>query len=170
MYSSASVGTYASSTTAYKSITSAVQTFADGFVAIVAKYTPPNGGLSEQFLKNNGTPTSAVDLTWSYAAAVTAIEARNGQSFGSWGAKGLSASSTCSPGSGSGSVSVTFNVNANTVYGENIYLTGSVGALQSWSADNAILMSSANYPVWSCTCIPFLPLITAFSYYPAQTP
>lgn len=146
LYPSAAVGTFASSTTAYTSITAAVQTYADGFVAIVAKYTPSNGGLSEQFLKSGGAPTSAVDLTWSYAAAVTAIEARNGKSFGSWGAKGL-ALSGCAASSG---IPVTFQVDATTVYGENIYLTGSVGALENWSPDNAILMSSASYPIWTC--------------------
>jgi hypothetical protein len=34
---------------------------------------------------------------------------------------------------------------------ENIYLTGSVGALSNWNASTAILMSSANYPTWSST-------------------
>ncbi|KAJ8593014.1 starch-binding domain-like protein, partial [Rhizopogon salebrosus TDB-379] len=32
---------------------------------------------------------------------------------------------------------------------ENIYLTGSVGALTDWSTTDAILMSSADYPIWS---------------------
>ena len=42
---------------------------------------------------------------------------------------------------------------------ENIYLTGSVGALTDWSTTDAILMSSADYPVWSsastlfCSCV-----------------
>jgi glucoamylase len=153
IYSSAAVGTYASSTSTFTSITSAVQTFADGFVAVVAKYTPSGGGLSEQYDKSSGTPTSAIDLTWSYAAAVTAFEARAGKTFASWGAKGLTLPSSCSSsggGGGGGTVAVTFKVYATTVYGENIYLVGSVDALQNWSPDNAILMSSANYPTWSC--------------------
>ena len=32
---------------------------------------------------------------------------------------------------------------------ENIFLTGSVDALQSWSPDKALPLSSANYPTWS---------------------
>lgn len=32
---------------------------------------------------------------------------------------------------------------------ENIYLAGSVNALQDWDADSALLLSSANYPIWS---------------------
>lgn len=32
---------------------------------------------------------------------------------------------------------------------ENIYITGSVGALQNWSPDNALILSAANYPTWS---------------------
>jgi len=37
---------------------------------------------------------------------------------------------------------------------ENIFLTGSVDALQNWSPDKALALSSANYPTWSgkCTC------------------
>lgn len=165
IYSSAAVGTYASSTTTFTSITSAVQTFADGFVAIVAKYTPSNGGLSEQYDKSTGAPLSAVDLTWSYASAVTAFEARAGKTFASWGAKGLTLPSSCAStggGGGSGTVAVTFNVQATTVYGENIYLVGSVDALKNWSPDNAILMSSANYPSWGLTVN--LPASTAIEY------
>lgn len=117
LYSTAAVGSYSSSTATYTSVISAVQTFADGFVAVVAKYTPSNGALSEQYDKNSGTPLSAVDLTWSYASALTAFEARAGKTFASWGAKGLTTS--CSGGSSgsSGTVAVTFNVQATTVYG-----------------------------------------------------
>jgi glucoamylase len=137
LYSSAAVGSYSSSSTAFTSITSAVQvsflnydmrrrliarmqTFADGFVAIVAKHTPANGSLSEQFDKSTGVELSAADLTWSYASAVTAFEARAGVIPASWGALSASSSVSCSvPGGGgsSGTVAVTFNVQATTVYG-----------------------------------------------------
>jgi glucoamylase len=36
---------------------------------------------------------------------------------------------------------------------ENIYITGSVAALQNWSPDTAIILSPDNYPVWSGMCI-----------------
>lgn len=40
-----------------------------------------------------------------------------------------------------------FSILTNLI--ENIYLTGSVDALQNWSPDNAMLLSSSNYPIWS---------------------
>ena len=41
---------------------------------------------------------------------------------------------------------------------ENIYITGCVDALQNWSPDNALLLSSANYPTWSSASL-FLPCV-----------
>jgi glucoamylase len=46
-------------------------------------------------------------------------------------------------------VKVTFNVNATTVPGENIYLVGSVDALQNWAPENALALNADNYPTWS---------------------
>lgn len=124
------VGTYASTTPTYSTLVVAIKNYADGFVAVVAKYTPPNGGLSEQFSRATGAPVSAVDLTWSYAAALTAFDARAGVQPASWGAKGLTVPAVCSTsgtgnggggggggGGGSQTVSVTFNVVAKTVPG-----------------------------------------------------
>ncbi|KAJ1305234.1 hypothetical protein OPQ81_000263 [Rhizoctonia solani] len=151
--SSITAGNYSSSSTQYSTLTTAVKNYADGFVAIVQKYIGTNGALAEQFSKSTGAPTSAADLTWSYAAALTAFEARNSTVPSSWGASGLTVPSTCLRGSsgGSGTVAVTFTETATTVYGENIYITGSVDALANWSPDNALLLSSANYPNWSIT-------------------
>ncbi|KDR82587.1 hypothetical protein GALMADRAFT_275746 [Galerina marginata CBS 339.88] len=164
---SVTVGTYASTTATFAAVTDAVKNFADGTVAIVAKYTPANGGLSEQYSKSNGVPTSATDLTWSYASTLTAIAARNGVVLSGWGAQGLTVPSTCGGGSsggggGSATVQVTFDVKATTVFGENIYLTGSLPQLQNWSPDNAMLMSAENYPTWSITVS--LPASTTFQY------
>ncbi|KAK7692430.1 hypothetical protein QCA50_004055 [Cerrena zonata] len=153
------VGTYASTTATFTTLTSAVKTWADGFIAVHAKYTPSNGGLAEQYSRSNGNPLSAVDLTWSYAAALTAFAARDGKAGPSWGAAGLTVPATCSTagtGSGGGSsggptVAVTFNNVATTTFGENIYITGSVPELQNWSPDNALILSAANYPTWSIT-------------------
>ncbi|KAG9123732.1 hypothetical protein FRC07_014133 [Ceratobasidium sp. 392] len=158
-------GNYSSTSTQYSTLTSAVKTYADGFVAIVQKYIGTNGALAEQFSKNNGAPTSAADLTWSYASALTAFEARSSVVPGSWGASGLTVPATCqrgSSGGGSGTVAVTFKETATTVYGENIYITGSVDALANWSPDNALLLSSANYPQWSIMVN--LPAGTAVQY------
>ena len=63
LYSSAAVGTYASTTTQYTAITAAVKTYADGFVAIVQQYQGSGGALAEQFARNNGAPLSAVDVS-----------------------------------------------------------------------------------------------------------
>ncbi|KAF8195461.1 glucoamylase [Pholiota molesta] len=166
--SSVAVGTYASTTTTFTTLTTAIQNWADGFVAVVQKYTPANGGLSEQYDKNTGVPLSASDLTWSYAALLTTITARDGVVPASWGASGLVASASCSTSGGgssggsSGTVAVTFNVQATTVYGENIYLTGSVDALQNWSPTSALLLSASSYPIWSITVN--LPASTAIQY------
>ena len=114
--SSAATGTFASSTSTYQTLTSAIKTFADGFIAVNAKYTPSGGGLAEQFDRNSGAPLSAADLTWSYASALTAFNARTGFAGASWGGKGLGVPSQCTPNAGA-TVPVTFNVVANTVLG-----------------------------------------------------
>ncbi|OJA17768.1 hypothetical protein AZE42_04858 [Rhizopogon vesiculosus] len=142
------LGTYSSSTSTYSTLTTAIKDFADGFVAVAAKYTPSDGGLAEQYSRTNGTPVSAVDLTWSYASALTVFNARAGKAPASWGAASLTVSSACST-SEAATVPVVFNVNVTTTLGQNIYLTGSVGALTDWSTTDAILMSSADYPIWS---------------------
>ena len=122
--SSITTGTYDSSSSTFTSLTTAIQAYADSYIALAANYTPANGGLAEQYSRNNGTPLSAADLTWSYAAALTAFAARDGFTSPSWGASGLTSPSTCSTsgggggGSGGGStVAVTFNVHATTVWG-----------------------------------------------------
>ena len=113
---SLTTGTYDASSSTFTSLTSAIKTFADGIVATGAKYTPSGGELSEEYSRDNGTPVSAIDLTWSYASALTVFAARAGQTSASWGAQGLSVSSACSTSSAP-TVSVEFNVNATTVLG-----------------------------------------------------
>lgn len=60
--SSVAVGTYASTSSTYTTLTGAVKTYADGFIAIVQKYIGSGGALAEQFTRANGTPASAPDL------------------------------------------------------------------------------------------------------------
>ncbi|KAJ7213877.1 glucoamylase [Mycena pura] len=159
---SVTVGTYASSSATFTTLTAAVKAFADGTIGVIAKFTPAGGGLAEQYSRSNGAPVSAADLTWSYAAMLSAFAARAGTAPASWGAAGLVVPSVCqTSGSGSGggggggsptaTVAVTFNVLATTVPGENIYIAGNVDALEEWSPDNALLLSSANFPTWSIT-------------------
>lgn len=77
-------GTYASDSATYKGLVSSVTAYADGFINIVAKYVGTNGALAEQFSKDNGTPLSAHDLTWSYAAFLTAAARRGAVIPPSW--------------------------------------------------------------------------------------
>ncbi len=50
--SSVSTGTFSSSSSTYATLYKAIQTYADGYVNIVAKYTPSDGALAEQFDKS----------------------------------------------------------------------------------------------------------------------
>jgi glucoamylase len=94
----------------------AVKAFADGFVDVAAKFTPSDGSLSEQYDKQTGAPTSARDLTWSYASVLTAGDSFSGVKPVSWGAKGLVVPSVCTPYRGP-TANVTFNVKASTMFG-----------------------------------------------------
>lgn len=114
--SSITTGTYSSSTTTFATLITAIQSYADGFLAINAKYTPSNGSLSEQYDRNTGIPRSAVDLTWSYSSVLTAFSARKGAVPAGWGASDLIVPSVCSPNIGP-TVQVTFNVAAVTQFG-----------------------------------------------------
>jgi glucoamylase len=102
--SSVMTGTYPSSSSAYSSLMTAIRTYADGFLSIVQEHTPTDGALSEQFSKVNGSQISAIDLTWSYAAFLTATDRRDGTMGLSWGASaGHTVPSTCGTTSQQGS-------------------------------------------------------------------
>jgi len=93
---SAKLGTYNADSSTYATLTSAIRAYADGFIAIVAKYTPSDGSLAEQYSRFNGSPMSALDLTWSYASVLTTFGARSGVwANNSWGAGGLSIIGSC---------------------------------------------------------------------------
>ncbi|OAA71179.1 glucoamylase I precursor [Cordyceps fumosorosea ARSEF 2679] len=81
-------GTYSSDSDTFKNVVQAVAAYADEFVAVVAQYTPSGGALAEQFDKNDGSPLSAHDLTWSYASLLTAIDRRGGIVPPSWASSG----------------------------------------------------------------------------------
>jgi glucoamylase len=113
-------GMYDSSTPTFATLTSQIKLYADGFLYIMAKYTPKDGHLAEQFSRNDGNPLSAADLTWNYAAALTAFAARNGTTLpASWGAKGLLVPAVCQKYDGP-AAQVTFQVIAYTVWGGEI--------------------------------------------------
>ncbi|KAI1815674.1 family 15 glycosyl hydrolase [Poronia punctata] len=90
---SVTTGTYDSASSTYETISNAVFTYADGFIDVVAKYTPSSGALAEQYDRDSGEPLSARDLTWSYASFLTAVARRRGVVPGSWAQKNPAATS-----------------------------------------------------------------------------
>lgn len=87
-------------------------------MAIVQKYTPSSGALAEQFSKSDGTPLSAVDLTWSYAAFITAANRRNGLNPASWGESSTNTiPAVCSAGSATGPYTTVTNTDFSTATG-----------------------------------------------------
>lgn len=48
----------------------------EAFLQTILDVIPPDGSMSEQFSKENGSPVSAKDLSWSYASVLTAVLAR----------------------------------------------------------------------------------------------
>ncbi|PYV33258.1 MAG: ATPase, partial [Acidobacteria bacterium] len=65
-------------------------------------------------------------------------------------------------GGGTGPVQVTFNENANTVWGQNVFVVGSIPALGNWDPNSSVPLSAATYPVRSATVS--LPPSTGFQY------
>jgi glucoamylase len=159
----------------FSHILKAVTDYADSFVAVVEKYVPADGSLAEQFNKTAPfKPTSAKDLTWSYAAFVSMAERRAGKYPPSWvpAAGSVSVPAQCAAGSrkgvyapataaGAPNVTVTctsnvrFEVNATTYYGENILVAGNTTDLGSWEVGNAWPLDASSYtdqrPVWAAT-------------------
>jgi len=74
----------------------------------------------------------------------------------------LSAASAALGVTTSAGATVVFNENASTVWSQNIYVVGSIGALGSWNTGAAVALSSANYPLWSVTLD--LPVSTYVEY------
>ncbi|KAI1471374.1 carbohydrate-binding module family 20 protein [Daldinia caldariorum] len=93
---SVQAGTYKAGTETYTTIYNAVYLYADGFVNIVSQYAASDGSLDEQYDRNSGTPLSARDLTWSYAAFLTAAARRSGLVPPSWA--GADSTATSVPG------------------------------------------------------------------------
>ncbi|KAH8551114.1 glucoamylase [Umbelopsis sp. PMI_123] len=171
-FGSFTTGKYKSSSSTFKKIVSAVSAYADGFVDMVAKYTPSNGRLSEQFSGWNGTATSAKDLTWSYASAITTKAAKDGKVPDSWGAsKVTSPKGSCKPGPvhvvPNDIISVKFvatDTELTSFGSSSIYVVGSIPELGSWSTSAAVrlLGEPDTYGVYSTTIK--LPPNTSFEY------
>ncbi|CAI7618413.1 unnamed protein product [Penicillium glandicola] len=165
--SSVKTGTYSARSSTYKSLTSNIRSYADGFVSLVQAYTPANGSLAEQYNRNTSVPLSANDLTWSFASFLTAIQRRDSVVPASWGERTANkVPTTCSaspvtgtykaatstfPTSSAGCipatdvVPVTFYLIENTYYGENVYISGNVSALGSWDTSSGFALDAGLY-------------------------
>ncbi|GAB2594798.1 carbohydrate-binding module family 20 domain-containing protein [Streptomyces capparidis] len=64
--------------------------------------------------------------------------------------------------SGSAATGASFNVTATTAVGQDIHVTGGIGALGNWAPDRSLPLSSAGYPVWRLQVA--LPAGTTFPY------
>ncbi|KAE8220672.1 hypothetical protein CF319_g5842 [Tilletia indica] len=73
------VGRYANTSTTYQKLVGGMGTMADGFMSIVNTHAYANGSLSEEFSRYNGYSVGARELTWSYAAWLSADAARSGR-------------------------------------------------------------------------------------------
>ncbi|WKT40970.1 Glucoamylase [Fusarium oxysporum f. sp. vasinfectum] len=166
LVSSISTGTYASDSATFKSITDAVSKYADGYVAIVAKYVGTDGHLAEQFDKNDGHPLSATDLTWSYAAFLSAADRRAGVIPPSWAGGVAAVPNQCGTntvaGSYSSATATSFPASqtpkgevVTTNFGDTIKIVGNIAALGNWDTSKAVALSASDYtssnPVWKAT-------------------
>lgn len=181
-------GSYSAKNKTYKTLTSAIRTYADGFMSLVQHYTPSNGSLAEQYDRNTGTPLSANDLTWSYAAFLTAIQRRASIVPASWGEKTANVvPSTCSASPVTGTYQVvasafptskacvpatvvtpiTFYLIENTFYGENVYMTGNISALGNWNTSAGFPLTANLYTqaenLWFAS-VELIPAGTPFEY------
>ncbi|CAD6903866.1 unnamed protein product [Tilletia controversa] len=73
------VGRYARGSGTYRKLVGGMVTMADGFMDIVNTHAYANGSLSEEFSRYDGFSVGARDLTWSYAAWLSADAARSGR-------------------------------------------------------------------------------------------
>ncbi|KAH6873910.1 putative glucoamylase GMY2 [Thelonectria olida] len=158
-----STGTYGKNTKTFTAIIKAVQSYADGFVALIDQYTPADGSLAEQFDKNTGAPKSAVHLTWSYAAFVAAAERRTGIVPPTWGeTRANTVPSVCEPAPACDS-EMTFNLGNVTVSNQKIFVVGSISELANWSpADGIPLQAGTSDNTWTTKIK--IPSDTMFEY------
>ncbi|PHH78908.1 hypothetical protein CDD80_6026 [Ophiocordyceps camponoti-rufipedis] len=169
-----SEGTYTAGSPVFSAVLDAVSSYADGFVNIVARYAAPDGSLAEQFSRHDGHPLSARDLTWSYAALLTAT-ARKAQrvppSCTPPDSEHPSLPPTCSATSATPSnpyasatatvfppsqtprcgreappqADVSFEVLAKTDFGQTIKMVGSDETLGRWDTARALPLDASDY-------------------------
>lgn len=172
---------YDSSTREYQDLILAIKSYADGFFEIVKKYTPEHGALSEQFSRDDGHQLSAFDLTWSYASVLTASNRRAGNAI-PWGEPAANTVPTaCVGSSATGTyapaipekpcptptgIAVTFNLLKKAIFGQNIFLYGSIPELGNFDTTKAVPMDASKYtadkPLWAVRAV--VPTAANFEY------
>ncbi|KAF8699870.1 1,4-alpha-D-glucan glucohydrolase, partial [Rhizoctonia solani] len=158
IYPTAKVGSYSVVSKDGLGILFAVRKYADQFVLVNKKFVGPKGGLAEQFDRATGLPTSAVDLTWSYASAITAFDARSFKLPESWGAKGLNPPTGTCQAQPIPKVAVTFNLVSDST---NAYVVGQLAELGVWDPAKAVQLQGTS-PNWSVTVQ--LPIASTFEF------
>ncbi|GAB1522460.1 glycoside hydrolase 15 protein [Rhizoctonia solani] len=158
IYPTAKVGSYSVVSKDGLGILLAVRNYADQFVLVNKKFVGPKGGLAEQFDRATGLPTSAVDLTWSYASAITAFDARSFKLPESWGAKGLNPPTGTCQAQPIPKVAVTFNLVSDST---NAYVVGQLAELGVWDPAKAVQLQGTS-PNWSVTVQ--LPIASTFEF------
>ena len=153
----------------FSSIINAVSDYADDFLFQAFRYIPESGDLSEQYSRSDGHQLSAKNLTWSYAAFLTASSRRAGFVPRSWGAKDVATEPVqCDPSPFKGvyeaaiaagapergnlcTITVELQLHARTYWGEQILVYGS-DEFGEWCLEGAWPLSAGDYsekwPVW----------------------
>jgi len=121
---------------------------------IIANRAQANGSLSEQFSRADGTPLSAYDLTWSYAAFLTAAARRAGVVPYSWGEPSASSvpsscSTTTAANGYSTASSTSFPANQTPVSGGGS-TSASVSATTTGTGSTSSTSSAASSTTSSC--------------------
>jgi glucoamylase len=68
--------TYSSESSEFNAAILAIEGWGDAFMRRIKYHTPDSQRLAEEYNRDNGISTGAMDLTWSYASVLTAAFAR----------------------------------------------------------------------------------------------
>ncbi|WP_169165577.1 carbohydrate-binding module family 20 domain-containing protein [Cellulomonas taurus] len=126
-------------------------TINNGASAVTRTYQTslPAGTYCDVIASKDCSVTYTVSASGTFTATVPA-----------YGALALHVGKTGAPGTAHGVTS--FAVNATTVWGQNVYVVGSIPALGNWTPTSGVALSSAGYPTWTGTLT--LPAGTSFEY------
>ncbi|KAH7249790.1 Six-hairpin glycosidase-like protein [Fusarium redolens] len=160
LVSGISTGTYASDSATFKSITDAVSKYADGYVAIVAKYVGTDGHLAEQFDKNDGHPLSATDLTWSYAAFLSAADRRAGVVSPSWAGSVAAVPNQCGTNTVAGSYSLATATSFPASQTPKDGVPTPTGTQTSTSTSTSSSSTSTSCPIATSVAVTFEEVVT----------